>query len=106
MQTNAVAKYNHPVCCVCARPVCLWENDGTVAPGCFECDHDNGRDVTVTEAVHDGHCRSYYIRLQISAAIKDGLEVREGDELNALTIADRSNNLAERLFELFKVDIK
>jgi hypothetical protein len=90
---------SHPACASCAKPVCLWAPDWSLA--CFsDCTADNGERIE-DDAVHDD-CREHYFTLKVRDYLRDGLLVRRGAEINTLTASERANNLSSGVIELLR----
>lgn len=98
---------DHPKCeCGCGNRCCYFEDDGSIRDNHFDCDDDMNADEITDDGKHVGYvrraCMSHYLTTLIRDCIQDGLNVRRGAELNQLIIADRSNNIAIQVYELFR----
>lgn len=91
----------HPQCAECGERCCPFNPDGTLPADHFGCDADGAELLPSGECLH-GHCKPHYTQILIRDAIKDGLLVRRGAEINELTSSERANNIAIQVYEIIR----
>lgn len=92
---------SHPQCAECGERCCPFNADGTLPAEHFACDADGAALLPSGECLHEG-CKPRYTQVLIRDAIKDGLLVRRGAEINELTASERANNICIQVYEVLR----